>query len=536
MAYDKVVDSAALDASLTAVADAIRAKGNTTAKLKLDDMPAAIAAIGVVDHTKGGVWQRPEGAPDLDALTYGTDELYMTYDCTERIDDPHASFRIYGTAYTVTIGTQSWTKAADEEFVYAFTSSDGSYPLVHIKADGNITGFNFTAYTVDGRSYEARANPVIERVGDVCDFGVSGQVWASYYVEREKVVRHKCANDYYGMNCVWQYCISLQSLDLSGWDTTSWAVTNLQYTWYYCSSLQSLDLSGWNTTNWAVTNLQHTWHYCSSLQSLDLSGWDTTSWAVTSLQYTWYSCSSLQSLDLSGWDTTNWAVTSLQYTWHYCSSLQSLDLSGWDTTSWAVTSLQYTWCYCSSLQSLDLSGWDTTNWAVTSLGSTWYYCFSLQSLDLSGWDTTNWAVTSLQYTWHYCFSLQSLDLSGWDTTNWNVTSLEYTFAQTHRLTYLDISCLDMSKILLFGGNYAALYSSIETFKCGESNYGKFTPTSMVYLKLNNPFKISSASLLEIGKMLGTVTTAHYLVIGSAASAKLTEAEKAEITAKGWTIS
>jgi surface protein len=398
MAYDKVVDSAALDASLTAVADAIRAKGKTTEKLKLDDMPAAIAAIGVVDHTKGGVWQRPDGATDLDALTYGTDELYMTYDCTERIDDPHASFKIVGTAYTVTIGTQSWTKAADEELVYAFTSSDGTYPLVHIKADGNITGFNFTAYTVDGRSYEAQANPVIERVGDVCDFGLpsTNNIWASYYVEREKVTRRECNNPKYGMN----------------------------YVWRNCSSLQSLDLSGWNMANWNLTTIEGTWQICSSLQSLDLSGWDTT----------------------------------------------------------------------------------------------------------------NWNVASLYSTWQNCSSLQSLDLSGWNTTNWNVTSLENTFAQMRCLTYLDISCLDMSKILLFGGNYVAMQSCIETFKCGESKYGKFVPTSYLYLKLETPRKISRASPLEIGKMLGTVTTAHYLVIGSAASAKLTKAEKAEITAKGWTVS
>ena len=340
-------------------------------KLDAESFLLGLKMKGVVpvNRTKGGVWQRPEGATDLDALTYGTDELYMTYDCTERIDDPHASFRISGTAYTVTIGEQSWTKAADEEFVYSFTSSDGSYPLVHIKADGNITSFSFTAYTVDGRSYTAQANPVIERVGDVCNFGVSGCIWASYYVEREKVARHKCTNPYYGMNYVWQYCISLQSLDLSGWDTTNWAVTNLSQTWYCCTSLQSLDLSGWDTTNWAVT------------------------------------------------------------------------------------------------------------------------------------------------------------------------SLEMTSAQMTCLTYFDISCLDMSKITKFGNaDYSAMQYSIETFKCGESNYGKFAPTGYVYLKLNNPRKISRASLLEIGKMLGTVTTAHYLVIGSSASAKLTEAEKAEITAKGWTIS
>lgn len=45
MAYDKVVDSAALDGALTGIADAIRGKTGGTEKLTLDGMAAAIASI-----------------------------------------------------------------------------------------------------------------------------------------------------------------------------------------------------------------------------------------------------------------------------------------------------------------------------------------------------------------------------------------------------------------------------------------------------------------------------------------------------------
>ena len=45
MAYDKVVDSAALDAALTAIADAIRYKTGSTEELTLEGMAAAIAGI-----------------------------------------------------------------------------------------------------------------------------------------------------------------------------------------------------------------------------------------------------------------------------------------------------------------------------------------------------------------------------------------------------------------------------------------------------------------------------------------------------------
>lgn len=45
MAIDKVVDSAALDAKFTAIANAIRAKNGATGTYTPDEMPAAIAAI-----------------------------------------------------------------------------------------------------------------------------------------------------------------------------------------------------------------------------------------------------------------------------------------------------------------------------------------------------------------------------------------------------------------------------------------------------------------------------------------------------------
>ena len=48
MAYDKVIDSAQLEADLTTVADAIRAKGGTTEKLDFpDEYAAAVEAIEV---------------------------------------------------------------------------------------------------------------------------------------------------------------------------------------------------------------------------------------------------------------------------------------------------------------------------------------------------------------------------------------------------------------------------------------------------------------------------------------------------------
>lgn len=59
MAYDKAVDSAALDSALTGIADAIRGKTGENGKLTLDSMPDAIRGIQTADTSnEDGIVQR----------------------------------------------------------------------------------------------------------------------------------------------------------------------------------------------------------------------------------------------------------------------------------------------------------------------------------------------------------------------------------------------------------------------------------------------------------------------------------------------
>ena len=365
--------------SIQAIADSIRSKRNVqlahVGKMKTSVMADAIKGIrlgcpiSVSVHMQDGVWVRPATWPNLDALTYGENEIYMTFDNSDDVDDSTCCFSISGTAYTVAIGTQTFEQADGSTFTYSFTESDGEFPLVHVTATGNITDFRFLDYTVNGLTYSAMHNPMVERVGHVYNYGATN--WGTYYLEREKVGRSAASGE--------------------------------------------------------------------------------------------------------------------------------------------------------------------------QLAITWYNCYSLQSLDLSGWDTTNWAVTSLYGTWNNCYSLQSLDLSG--LGNLTATSSSYDFVGTFcnmiNLRYLDISSIDLSKVTRIGQNdssYFALKGQIETFKVGENNYNKFTSPSYAYFRVNSSCShLTRTSLLEIGKMLGTVTTKHYLQIGTELSNLLTADEKAEITAKGWTI-
>ena len=57
MAYDKIVDSTALDTALTDIADAIRTKTGKTAPLTIEQMPSEIESIsgGSFPMSMGGI-------------------------------------------------------------------------------------------------------------------------------------------------------------------------------------------------------------------------------------------------------------------------------------------------------------------------------------------------------------------------------------------------------------------------------------------------------------------------------------------------
>ncbi len=111
---------------------------------------------------------------------------------------------------------------------------------------------------------------------------------------------------------------------------------------------------------------------CSSLESIDLSGLDTSSTSDTSCMFD--DCSSLTSLDVSNFDTSK--VKDMEWMFRGCSSLTSLDVSNFDTSQ--VRSMSYMFASCSSLTSLDLSNFDTSS--LTDASGMLSSCLSLKSL------------------------------------------------------------------------------------------------------------------------------------------------------------
>ena len=127
--------------------------------------------------------------------------------------------------------------------------------------------------------------------------------------------------------------------------------TDMHWMFAECISLESVDLSGLDTSN--VQDMYAMFENCMMLTDLDLSGFDTS--RVLDMNSMFFGCESLKHLDLSGFDTRR--VWDMGYMFCYCVDLRSVSLGSFDTGR--VEDMGYMFAECRMLQSLDLSRFDT---------------------------------------------------------------------------------------------------------------------------------------------------------------------------------
>ena len=573
--------------TLTGIADAVRGmryeKGEMTpteieAKIRASHLGIPITVSNHIDP-ETGKWKRPAEYPDLDSIDIPDDfdGVYLTYDLRKTPGygwiGVNCELHETGGTYTIERGhlengvfivDETHTENDNVTFRQALDDAYGDVQLWRVRSSNKkIARFGFMADGVSNNTNQGNMlQPCVERVGRL-DYVISiagnnintnpsyksyGTVW----LERDAVKitgKQKCTS----CQNAWRYCYSLQSLDVGEWNTSAWKITSLSYAWASCYSLQSLDLSTWNTDGWEIANTSGCWDSCYSLQFLDIGEWDVSKWHPTNLNW-WSNCCSLRTLDLSEWDVSGWAVTSLASCWNGCYSLQSLDIGEWDVSGWAVTSLASCWNGCYSLQSLDIGEWDVSGWAVTSLANCWNSCYSLQSLDLSGWDTSGWVVTNLDSVFYVCRSLKTLDISHWDVSNWNPTTMYGFIRGCNSLQELDLSSWDVSGWIAWQDFRYALVECFSlkrlilpsALSADKPNINVSPSHSTTLIEYNgygiyqthsysNCIGLSHASLISILNKLGTVTAARTITLGQTNRLKLTEAEIAIATQKGWTV-
>ena len=246
---------------------------------------------------------------------------------------------------------------------------------------------------------------------------------------------------------------------------------------------------------------------------------------ITSMGNCWSRSYHLQSLDVSKWDTKNWEVTRIDYCWNDCFKLRSLDVSKWDTSNWEVTNIYYMCCNCYELKELDLSGWDTSKWHDVSMSYCWNNCISLRSLDISTWDTSNWNVSSMTQTWNNCQCLTELDLSVFGGSEWSVGN-NNNF----------VNCNNLKKLKGTDTWDWATAMTVNLYAPNIPNLVDFDgiPYSVNH-SYNNAVSLSHTSLINILNTLPTVSVAKTITLGQTNKVKLTSAEIAIATQKGWTV-
>ena len=289
------------------------------------------------------------------------------------------------------------------------------------------------------------------------------------------------------MTCMFYYCESLTSIDLSNWDTSK--VTDMNNMFYNCRSLTILDISSFDTSN--VTSMQSMFSKCSNLTSLDLSNFNTSK--VTDMRSMFNFCTSLTSIDLSSFNTSS--VTTMNSMFYQCSSLTSLDVSGFDTSN--VTTMYCMFDYCSKLTSLDVSNFDTSK--VTNMGFMFLECSNLTSLDLSNWKTSN--VETMRSMFFKCTNLTSLDLSSFDTSK--ATDMTQMFNMCSNLISVNMTDTDYNLI-------NKIITELPTR--GSNSYGTITVSKDVLNSVNETTANSKYwNVVKVPEYTFTLDTLKYLL-------------------------
>ncbi len=148
----------------------------------------------------------------------------------------------------------------------------------------------------------------------------------------------------------WEYDGGLCDVYIAGVGGV-WANPDSSYLFYGYMSLEEINFNGCFHTEQA-TDMMGMFEWCISLRKLDLSGFDTS--RVQSMAGMFMSCVSLEELDVSGFDTSQ--VEDMSYMFGACGGLEEVDVTSFDTAQ--VMNMEGMFL-ADNLKRLDLRGFDT---------------------------------------------------------------------------------------------------------------------------------------------------------------------------------
>ena len=345
------------------------------------------------------------------------------------------------------------------------------------------------------------------------------------------------------------YAITTDIIGLENFDTRN--VTDMSMMFQGQQTVTSLNIGNWDTSK--VTNMNAIFGECYALESLDLSKWDTSK--VTNMSSTFQSCRGLTQLNVSTWKTG--AVTTMANMFQGCKLMTTFDIGNWDVRK--VTRISNMFSGCSILNDCSfMNNWQLS--ACTSYNNAFDSCKQLVEPPITVFGDVNRPKTSIGYSqlYHSCTKLKiigttfkivgacdlyrvfvacsSLNVTGaevyleWHTDEAvNVVSM---FCDSKekivKLGNFNLtSCTNLFDNYFFGGVSGRGGANLETFNCyGVQSYS-FT------IKGYN--KLTKESILNLIDCLCENGDGLQFTLGATNLAKLTDAEIARATAKGWTV-
>ena len=534
-------------------------------------------------HTdKDGIWHKPAEWDDIESIDLtNKHEVYFLCAC-HRTEHDWFRIRFYGT------GTLSWSYGHVNNGVYTLhsnstetTVSSGAYIslylanfqddyiVVRIKATTSITSCTYQnwAATADlNCAMPARFQSVLMRYGRMPK-GTSLSTSATYCLESDNILDF--AKDYQNTTTTitvtdaYSNAFSLQRWRCTGWALAKNKITSFYCMFYNCICLSDipnpLNLDGWVTSN--TTSLNSMFYYCTSLASIvSVKNWNLSN--ITTMTSLFYYCRSIRYID--GIETWNAApkCTNISSLFNNCISLSNkIDVSNCNFGNGTVnlTTVNDAFAGLSSCPEINISNMNLSK--VTSMSNFMPYSRSIKQLTMNNFTVPTSTCTNFNNLFNNS-AIQEVVFDSWNfsagsgnSTAQNIfasatglkrlvfkdctapsnaindTTAQFSVRYSYNIEYLDISFLDMSvfsNTTTHAQSFRDLYNLIEFYP--PKNISKS-------FSLANDSNLNHDSLVRVINNLVTLAanTTATLTIGTYNLSKLSAAEQAVATGKGWTL-
>lgn len=181
-----------------------------------------------------------------------------------------------------------------------------------------------------------------------------------------------------------------------------------------------------------------------------------------------------------------------------------------------------------SSPSIDLSTWDTSS--ATNMNSLFYNCSGVKSIiGLENWNTSN--VEIMESTFSSCDKITTLDLSSWNVSN--VTAFSFMFSSALYLESINLSGWNMSKATRYNDDMFYGCTSLTNLNMD----GAILPKSNLKQFGLDSCPLTVDSLVSVLNALPQLSSSesYTCTLGSKNLAKLSDAQKAIATEKGWIL-